>query len=55
MGIVELNPHQRRAARERAGQQIKFGYCPTCRRYRWMTLNNRRWVCNECGCPAEEV
>ena len=29
MGIVELNPHQRRAARERAGQQIKFGYCPT--------------------------
>jgi len=55
MELDTLNPHQKRAAKERAQQKTKFDYCPTCRRYRWMKLNNRQWVCNECGCLTEEV
>jgi ribosomal protein L37AE/L43A len=53
--IVELdkhNPQRKKAAKERAEQKTKFDYCSTCRRYSWMRLNNRQWVCNECGCPT---
>jgi len=53
--IMDLNPHQKRAAKERAKRETKFDYCPTCRRYRWLTLSSGQWICNECGCPAEEV
>jgi ribosomal protein L37AE/L43A len=55
IGIDELNPHQKRVAKERGEQKTAFGYCPTCRRYSWLKLNNRRWICNECGRPTEEV
>jgi hypothetical protein len=35
---VELNPHQKRAAKERTKQKTKFDYCPNCQRLRWMTM-----------------
>ncbi len=52
---IDTNPHQKIVAKERGERKTAFGYCQTCRRYSWMTLNNKRWVCNECGCPVEEV
>jgi ribosomal protein L37AE/L43A len=55
MELDTLNPHQERVSRERAGQKTKFDYCATCQRYRWMRLENRQWVCSECGCPTEGV
>jgi hypothetical protein len=55
MGIDELNPHQKRVAKERAKQKTKFDYCQTCQRYRWMIYENNHWVCFECGCPVEEA
>ena len=45
-----LNPHQQRAAKERAKREARFGYCPTCRRYGWIEDN----CCCECGCPVEK-
>jgi len=44
-----LNPHQQRAAMERAKRDVRFDYCPTCRRYCWIEEN----YCRECGCPVE--
>jgi len=45
-----MNPHQQRAARERRKSDVRFSYCPTCRRYRWLEDNR----CRDCGCSAEK-
>jgi len=45
-----LNPHQQRVARERRNSNVRFGYCPTCRRYRWLKDNH----CRDCGCSVQE-
>jgi hypothetical protein len=34
----ELNPWQKRAAKERRERQTEMIYCPGCRRYRWATI-----------------
>jgi len=49
----ELNPHQRRAAKEGGDGELVFGYCPTCRHSSWMEFRNKHWVCRACGCPIE--
>gem|GEM_PF-2361709 len=55
MELDTLNPHQKRAAKERAQQETKFSYCSTCHRYCWMVRRNNNWVCFECGCPVKEM
>ena len=43
----ELNPHQKRVAKER--RETEMIYCPVCRRYRWAEIQGRFRQCLECG------